>query len=83
MAKEPFKTYDWGKGNIDISTLGPVDIMRPTELHLKRDGDIKGNPSFCIVMESPIQKPVAGEISLRMLNEGLNKLGLEIKPISL
>lgn len=78
---KPFKAYNHGKGRIDLRDLGKINLMRPTEIHLKEDGDVEDNPSFAIVMEDLVSLPVVGELSLKMLNEALQEIGYELKPI--
>ena len=73
-----FKAFNHGTGPVDLRHLGAADEMRPTEIHLKEDGALDDKPSFTIVMTALGRTPKFGQISLRMLNEGLNELGYEI-----
>lgn len=52
--------------------------MRPVEIILKEDGSLKDEPVFVIVMTHPVRDPVAGQISLEMLNEGLADIGYKL-----
>lgn len=71
-----------GKGTIKINHEF-VTQLRPIEIHMKEDGTLDDKPSFCIVMSSMMEglSVVAGQISLKMLNEGLKDIGYEIKKI--
>jgi hypothetical protein len=77
--EKAFKAFNVGTGKIDLShhQLG-LTMMRSVEIYCKEDGSVKDEPTFSIVMTSPFSKPVFGEISLEMLNEGLNEIGFEI-----
>lgn len=68
-----FKAINVGKGIIEVES--PCIELIPTELYLKEDGDIHDNPSIAIVMEREGHKKAVGQISLRMLNEGLAEIG--------
>lgn len=73
-----FKAFDHGTDNVDLRSLGGMRLMRPVEIHHKADGSLKNEPSFTIVMKGSLDFMVAGEISLEMLNEGLNEIGYQI-----
>lgn len=77
-----FKAFNHGKNKIDLSSKNNLVFMRPTEIHLKEDGDINDEPSFAIIMAIPFQSefvaPVVGEISLKMFNEALESIGYKI-----
>lgn len=75
-----FTAYDWGNEKMDLTYLGPAQELRPTELHLKKNGSLKGEPSFLIVMGIPgiNNLHLAGQISLEMLNKALTPLGYMI-----
>lgn len=76
---KPFKAFNHGTGVIDLSHLDNVEEFRPVEIHMKEDGTLKNTPSFAIVLTSPFrQKVIVGQISLEMLNEGLNDIGYKI-----
>lgn len=76
--EKAFKAFDHGTGRIDLTKHEGLKMMRPVEIHHKQDGSVKDEPSFAIVMTSPFSSPVVGEISLEMLNDGLNEIGYEI-----
>ena len=81
--KKPFVGIDHGTGRIDLTHLkNNLSVLRPVEIHHKSDGSIKNGLSFCIVMmEWPVlgmPRHVSGEISLEMLNNGLNDIGYTI-----
>jgi len=78
MEKKPFTAFNHGTNQIDVKHLGKIKMMLPTEIHYKEDGSITNGPSFAIVLTSPVDIPVVGQISLKMLNDGLNELGYEI-----
>ncbi len=79
--QKPFQGIDHGTKKIDLGHLFKGNkstyIGRPTEIHHKADGAIGDKPSFCIVMVGHTAV-MAGEISLNMLNDGLNDIGYEI-----
>lgn len=76
--EKAFKAFNHGTGKIDLSNHKGLSVMRPVEIHHKEDGSITNEPSFAIVMVAPYEYPIVGEISLKMLNDGLNKIGYEI-----
>ena len=57
--------------------------MLPTEVHLKEDGTLSNEPSLAFVLTHPnsAMSPVVGQISIKMLNEGLADIGYEIKKL--
>ncbi len=80
--KDAFKGFDHGTGVIDLSVHGSkIKEARPIEIHLKKDGDIHNLPSLAIVMRCNDNSLVFGQISLEMLNAGLEDIGYEIKKI--
>ena len=81
---KPFKGINHGTAQINLMHLGKAVQMLPIEIHLKEDGDLEGNPSFAIVSKYPeaVIPAVVSQISLKMLNEGLNDIGYEIKKIT-
>jgi hypothetical protein len=72
-----------GTGSIDLRHLVNGVEMRPTELHMKEDGDKEDKPVLAIVMTDPRNRysAVFGQISLRMFNVALTKLGYQITKI--
>ena len=72
----PFIGIKDGKGPIKL--MGPIIELLPTEIHLKEDGDVDGNPSVAIVMSNEVAKIVVGQLSLKMWNEGLKDIGYKI-----
>ncbi|HDZ15066.1 hypothetical protein LCGC14_0501170 [marine sediment metagenome] len=74
-----FIAIDHGTSGIDLRHLGKLNLIiaRPIEIHHKSNGDLEDKPSFCIVMASSMIT-VAGEISLKMLNDGLADIGYKI-----
>ena len=86
MSEEPkdLIAIDHGKHKIDLSHLKATHIVDflPTELHHKEDGDLNNEPSSCFVLERPSNDTaIIGQISLKMLNEGLNEIGYRIERI--
>jgi hypothetical protein len=84
MAKnenKEFRGINHGKGQIDLQHLGVNQVqLRPTEIHLKENGDLDDNPSVAIVLSEPsIKFAVVGQLSLKMWNEGLADIGYEIR----
>lgn len=77
--EHPFVAIDRGEKPIDLRYLGTFNIYRPTKIIHKSDGASDEGASFCIIMENPIYAPVAGEISLKMLNKALSTIGYKIK----
>jgi hypothetical protein len=73
-----FKAFNHDTGQIDLSKFGNAIQMKPIEIHLKEDGSIENKPSFAIVMADPNIGYVFGQISLKMLNEGLADIGYEL-----
>lgn len=84
MAKD-FEVFNWGKGQIDLSSKKYKTLVefRPTELHMKENGSITNEPAFLFILEAITEAKfvVIGQISLEMLNGGLNELGYEIKKL--
>jgi hypothetical protein len=75
-----FNVFKVEKGEpIIIQAPGQIFEMKPTECHIKPDGDINDGPSLCFVLErlgSP--KIVIGQISVKMFMpviEELKKMG--------
>lgn len=74
-------TVNHGLRPINLTHLKQTPIeMRPTELHMKEDGSILDEPSFCFVMQHPsmLHKPVSAQVSLDMLDRAMNELGYKI-----
>ena len=72
----PFIGIKDGTGPIKL--MGPIKELLPTEIHLKEDGDVDGNPSVAIVMSDERAKIVFGQLSLKMWNGGLKDIGYKI-----
>jgi len=72
-----------GKGFIDFREYPSAYELRPTRVYVKEDGAINNQPSFAFLMEHPqgtsIAHPVFGQLSLAMLNDGLNDVGYTIR----
>lgn len=79
--KKPFYGTNVGKGAIDLREYPSAYQLRPTRIYLKEDGAINDKPSFGILMEHPTdyQPKVLGQLSLAMLNDGLNDVGYTIR----
>jgi len=79
---KPFlRTFDHGTGPIDLRHLGQPTEYRPTELHLKANGDINEHPSFALVLEHPEKPPIFAQLSLNTLVVALRDVGYKlIKP---
>ena len=77
MEKE-FKAFNHGKGKIIIGEEVASFEAMPIEIHLKEDGAVDDTPSFAIVMRSRIGTNIIGQISLKMLNEGLADIGYKM-----
>ena len=77
---DKFKGIEIGKGQIDLRPFPAAYELRPIQIFHKEDGDVKDEPSFAILMVDPnkIANPVIGQLSLRMLNQGLADVGYEI-----
>ncbi len=76
--EKPFKGFNHGKNKIDLRNHKGLCEMRPIEVHCIENGDLNNEPSFAIVMIHPFTNPVAGQISLKMWNDGLSDIGYEI-----
>lgn len=77
MAKD-FIGINHGKKVIEIGSEFRIVQLKPTEIHLREDGDIDNNPSVAIVMENAFGPIAFGQLSLKMWNEGLADVGYEI-----
>ena len=76
-----FIGFNHGRDKVIIDARGkPTFEYRPTEIHLKEAGAAGDTPSFTILMEGTFKK-VYGQLSLKMLNEGLRDIGYEIRKI--
>jgi len=90
---KPFAGFNHGTSTIDLTPLQTeiskdgierngvfFEEMRPIEVHVRENGDVDDKPSFCFVMKPPphIAVHVMGQISLKMLNEGLRQAGYKI-----
>lgn len=79
----PFVGVNHGKGQIDLSAYSKRSHPwrgRPISVHLKEDGAVDDKPSLCLIIElnsEPVSY-IMGEISLAMLNSGLNDIGYGI-----
>lgn len=81
MNNKPFEGKDHGTDRMDFRHIGPAIEMMPVEIHVKQDGDLEGNPSFAIVLRGEPKISVIGQISLRMLNDGLSDIGYKISKV--
>ena len=81
--EKEFKTFNHGKDIIRLTSMPGKKIIEgmPTELHFKEDGALNNTPSFAIIIQDVNGNKVVGQISLQMLNEGLNELGYKIIPV--
>jgi len=80
--KDTFEGKNWGRGAIDLTHLRSITEFRPTEIHMKEDGDLDDKPSFAIVLETNTSSScVVGQLSLKMLNSGLKDVGYQITKI--
>jgi hypothetical protein len=83
MKKEDKAFYGTNVGNgfIDLREYPSAYQLRPTRVYLKEDGAINNQPSFAFLMEHPTdyQPKVLGQLSLAMLNDGLNDIGYTIR----
>lgn len=80
MAKD-FKAFNHGTGKIDLTHFSKkvINFAKPIEIHLKEDGSITNEPSFCIVLEKESENRITiGEITLKMINEGLADIGYKL-----
>lgn len=73
-----FKAFNHKLEKIDLSHHENVIEVRPTEIHLKENGSKTDESSFLIVSEHPSLPVMAAQISLEMLNEGLEQIGYKI-----
>ncbi len=82
---ENFIGINWGTEVVDLRRPGVLTEMRPVEVHLKEDGTLDNGPSLTFVLvHPPLQStPIAvfGQISVKMLNEGLADIGYKIEKI--
>jgi hypothetical protein len=78
--QQPIKTFNWGKEPIQLEFPDEIGYeFRPVQVHLKEDGSLKNQPSFCIVLHHPtVDRYVYGQISLEMANDVLGRLGMKI-----
>lgn len=75
---KPFKGINIGTGQFHINTFGKIPIQgRPVEIHLKEDGAKDDQPSFALVTVCE-SHTVVGQISLKMLNDGLADIGYQL-----
>jgi hypothetical protein len=60
-----------------------IEEMRPIEVHVRENGTMDDKPSFCFIFKPPPYIPfyVQGQISLRMLNDGLKEAGYKIEKL--
>lgn len=88
--EKPIKTFNVGKGKIDLRhlkpafgfCLPPVEV-RPIEIHLKEDGSLNDGPSLCIVNSDMQKSPTFffSQVSIEMLNSALKEIGYSINKI--
>lgn len=88
--EKPIKTFNVGKGQIDLRhlkpafgyCLPPVEV-RPIEIHLKEDGTLDDGPSLCIVNSDMQKTPTFffSQVSIEMLNNALKEIGYSINKI--
>lgn len=88
--EKPIKTFNVGKGLIDLRhlkpafgfCLPPVEV-RPIEIHLKEDGSLNDGPSLCIVNSDMQKSPTFffSQVSIEMLNSALKEIGYSINKI--
>lgn len=82
MANKDFRAFNHGTNQIDLRGLNVVQILKPVAIHLKEDGSIEDKESITIVMEDVFfSNFTVGEISLKMLNEGLKDIGYQLVKI--
>ena len=79
--KDKLITKNWGKDKIDLRTKGSLALARLDEIHLKDDGTIYDEPSFCLVLTIPNTTFIASEVSEEMLREGLLELGYKLERV--
>jgi hypothetical protein len=76
---EPFKGIDWDDRIIlDVKVYGHMQNTCPVELHHLPNGAINNGPSFCIVSVDMNDNFYMGQISVDMLNKGLEEVGYKI-----
>lgn len=76
MTEDLITVVNHDTNKIDLTHHGfEVVEFKPTELHFKADGDIEGNPSFCIVGISNSLPAVYMQFSLKTIQKALAKLG--------
>lgn len=76
-----FRGFDHGSKHIELVLNDFARECRPIEIHHKSDGAADDTPLFCIVMVDGFNRHFYGQISLKMLNEGLEEIGYKIKPL--
>jgi len=78
--EKAFKTFNHGTDPIRLVSEPGKKIAEgmPTELHLKEDGALNNTPSLAIIIRDIEGNRIVGQISLQMLNDGLNELGYQI-----
>ncbi len=77
-----FMTKDHGKKEVNLRHLrNVIGEFMPAELHHKADGDVNDEPSFTLVFKGTAGYHIYGQISLRMLSEGLEELGYKLEKI--
>lgn len=82
------KTYNVGKELFDLRKPEYKGMMqyKPVEIYHKEDGSKEDKPCFLFIMRdcstflNP-KHPVCAQVSLKMLNEAMQELGYEIRPL--
>ena len=84
VLSDKIKAFNHGTGPIKMNANPGKIVMegRPTELHLKEDGDKEDKPSFAIVIEDSNGNKVIGQVSLKMLSVALHELGYAVTSIA-
>lgn len=88
MKEKDFIGIDHGKNVVDLRHLGTSFEMRPTEIHLKKNGSLNETDSVVIVFTIPTEltgfksPAVYGQISIEMFNDGLADIGYKIVKIN-
>lgn len=76
-----FQVRLWPVGEqVDLRTLGPIaNELRPTECHIKPDGDVENRPSLVFVMDSLHGSKMVAQISASMFKPVLKEI-LRLQP---
>ena len=71
-----------GMSSINIEdTFSNISEYRPTRIYLKTNGSIENEPSFAILGENLTKDAILLQISLKMLQDCLFKLGYKLENI--